>query len=317
MTRLLTSLLVSLTALVAMIAPASAQPCCTATGATEVSVVGRCHQSVLASQLSYERGLAYYDADGERSFRDDAANDVILTVGGGTRLGWDRLQVHGGIPLRLQQRQSGTNSSTAWGIGDAAFELRFTPLYDAMGGIGGEASSFLPFVDVFAGVKMPTGRAPEDARDSTLADVTSDGAWAATGGVRLTKFVTTSDIVSLQLDLVHAFARDIPTPTGELSLARGLQTGTRLGYTRLFNLFWSAGGHVDLRLRGPTALGDADVPDSESRRVMVGAHVTRVVAFPYWEVTLAAATDTLLPEVARNVLAAGPTASLTLRRTFP
>lgn len=299
-------------------ASATAQPCCTATGASELSVVGRCHQAVAASQLSYDRGVASYDAQGDAHLREQAStDDVVLTLGAGTRVFSERLQIHGGLPLRLQRRGAADEDATGWGLGDAAAELRWTPIYDPMSGIGPSGASFLPFVDLFVGAKFPTGRAPEDGSDSSGADVTGDGAWAATGGVRLTKFLTSSHVLTLQADLAHSFARDIPTPRGDMSFARGLESGYKLGYTHLFDLFWSAGANVDLRVRGATQLDGGAVPDSEYHRVRVGAHVTRVIAFPYWEVTLAGSTDTFAPGLGRNVPAVGPSASLTLRRTFP
>lgn len=298
---------------------ASAQACCTATGAGEFAVVGRCHDGVAAAQLSFERAWGSYDQQGRHNALGSAeVDDVILALGAGQRVITDSLQVHGSVPLRMQYRRFGDAEGTiAAGLGDAAFALRWTALEDRMGGLDlSEAGSLLPFLDVYAGLKVPSGRAPEHSQTSTGADITGDGAWQAIAGAKLSKFVTSSHVLAIQGEYAHRFSREIERSGSATSFDAGEELSAQLSWLQIHDLFWSWGAFGKAQWTLNAREDGAIVEESAMRRLRMGAHLTHGVQFPQWEVTLAASVDAWWSGANRNVPYVGPSAALTLRRNW-
>ena len=154
--------LLTLTTLLCPARSLLAQACCGANSTTDFGVVAPDARATLAAMLAYQQGFGSFDAagrfDGEGGLRD---RDLVLRVGGGLRLWPELLQVHGGVPVRLQHRDLGQQDATDVGLGDVTAVLRATLLKPIVDGIDfDEPDSLIPLLDVYAGVKAPTGAAP-------------------------------------------------------------------------------------------------------------------------------------------------------------
>ncbi|MCA9548244.1 MAG: hypothetical protein KC613_27765 [Myxococcales bacterium] len=291
-----------------------AQACCTGTGAGEFGVVGRCRQAVLGASLSYTHALASFDKAGERQPLEDAiADDVVWTVGGGARItpAW---QIHGSVPLRLQYRGfTGLDADTQVGLGDVTLGTRYLAVTDPMTGI---SQSLLPFVDLLALVRLPTGRAPEATEVPTGADVMGAGGYELTLGVRVSKFITPNHALVVNGSVGLRPARDLDLPGGTRRFAPGQVGNLHLMYLYVHSLWWSGGLHATGRWTGDAAEDGVTVPDSGSARTRLGAHVTYALQVPYWEITGAVWLDPWWDHGAANQPFVGPTASLTLQRSW-
>ncbi|MEZ4250463.1 MAG: hypothetical protein R3B99_19695 [Polyangiales bacterium] len=178
-------------ALLGMTAEVSAQACCAGTGSGEVGLVGPCHDGGITSSLTYTRALASYDAEGGVHGTHASVDDLVLALSGGVRFADRRLLLALAAPVRLQHRRYGEARSTRVGLGDTSVSLRAMAVRGSMRGFErGDAESYVPFVDLFATVGAPTGRAPNDAKDRLGADVTGTGAFSLALGTRLTSFLT-------------------------------------------------------------------------------------------------------------------------------
>ncbi len=299
---------------------ASAQACCTATGAGEFAVVGRCQDSVIATQLTYQHGLGTYSDQGDyRSLDHAQVDDMTLSLGGGFRPFHKRFQVYGSVPLRLQYRAfDAAGSDLRLGPGDAGAGARWTALQDRMGGMSwDDAGSFIPFLDVYAGVKMPTGRAPEDTVLTTGADITGDGAWQLMAGAKVSKFLDAHHVIGLQASYSHPLARTIDKAGGgKTDYTAGRVADLQASYLHIHDLFWSWGFNSSLRFSQEAEADGQAVPDSETRRLRFGAHVTHGFDFPFWEATLSVAADAWWDGASTNLPFVGPAVSLALRRQF-
>lgn len=301
---------------------ANAQACCTATGSNELAVVGRCYTATVAGQVSYEPAWGSYDADGEHhAIRDAKVHDVVFTLGAGTRLGWKRLQAYGTLPFRLQHRKLGNaDGATAFRPGDATAAVRLTAVDDLMAGMDvADPRTLLPFVDLFAGVGAPLGIAPEDSAVDSAADVTSDGAWKLSGGVKLAKFLTLSHVLALRTTYDHRFARTVDVgddlPSRQVDL--GDDVSNNLSFLYLHDLWWSGGALADVRFTLPAEEDGAEVPSSSARRFRLGAWGSYYVSYPTWQLTASLTSDLPIDQLGKNVPFAGPTAALTLQRNIP
>ena len=230
------------------------------------------------------------------------------------------VQIQAALPLRWQQRAYPTMASqSAVGVGDAAVALRWTALEDKMTGVlAGEPGMYLPFLDLAAGVKMPTGRATEDGNpDKAGADVTGDGAWQVTATVRVLKYVTRQHAFGIGADYSHQFDRSVPDGNGGKSkFAKGDSLEVRGTWLQLHGMYWSWGAFASYLMGADAHQAGVAVPDSAVRHFRVGANVTRVLSLPAWETTLGVALDPWWQDGARNVPYVGPSVSLSLRRNF-
>lgn len=299
---------------------ASAQACCTATGAGEFAVVGRCQSAVIATQLTYQHGLGTYTDRGDYRGIDHAqVDDVTLSLGGGFRPFHPQWQVYGSVPLRLQYRAfDAAGSDLRLGPGDAAAGVRWTALQDAMGGLAlSDPSTLTPFLDLYATLKTPTGRAPEDTEVTTGADITGDGAWQLAAGAKLSKFLTPNHVVGLQGTYSHLFARTIEKANGQTTdYAPGAEVDLTATYLHIHDLFWSWGLNSSLKFAGETVADGKTVPDSQTRRLRFGGHVTHGFDFPKWEATLSVTVDAWWDGASANLPFVGPAASLAIRRQW-
>jgi hypothetical protein len=312
----------TLTATVVLALPSSAfaQACCTATGAGEFAVVGRCQEAVIATQLTFQRAVGTFSGRGDyHSLSHAEVDDVVVSIGGGLRVLHPSLQIYASAPLRVQYRSfDATGGDLSLGPGDAAGGVRWTALEDRMSGLSWEdPESFIPFVDVYATVKTPTGRAPERTRVTTGADITGDGAWQLSAGAKLSKFLTPKNLLGLQATYTHALERGIEKPDGAITdYAPGDELDVQLSYLRISNIFWSWGLNASFKAAGETYADGAAVARSETQRLRFGAHLTHGFEFPYWEATVSATTDAWWDGASANLPFAGPAASITVRRQF-
>jgi hypothetical protein len=297
---------------------AFAQACCTSTGGGEFSAVGPGQFAVVAAQVSYERALGSYSDRGDyHPALEASVDDFIVALGGGVRPGGKSLQLHGSVPARLQRRGfPGLDSDVAVGFGDATLEARWTALEDRLDGISSEPQAWMPSLDVLFGGTAPTGRSPEDGTRLTGVDVTGDGAWKLTAGLRVTKFVTSRHSLGLAMALSHRFAQSVAREDGAVRRAPGPETIGRAFYLYVPSTYWSFGGAASVRL-GDAAREDGQLlPGSATRRTRLSVHATYALDFPEWEITSALTTDGWWQGAGRNVPFAGPSLSLTLRRQF-
>jgi hypothetical protein len=297
----------------------AAQACCTATGAGEFSVVGRCQESSVGMKLSYTRAMGTFDEDGNYTgLRRAGVDDATLSLGGGTRIIHRSLQVYGSLPLRLQHRDfSGMASTTSFGFGDAAAAVRWTALDDVMEGLRfDDSSTLVPFLDVYSGVKAPTGRAPDSTRVATGSDIMGDGSWKVFGGVKLSKFLAAQHVVGLSGQYSYAFVHRVERADSQMRIRPGPSWIGGATYQYIPNVFWSAGLTSTYQFEQAFHEDSVAVPESSTKRLSFGAHVTHGFGFPFWEATFSVEVDSWWNGAGANVPFAGPTASLTLRRQW-
>lgn len=300
-------------------ARARAQACCTATASDEFAVVARCHDAVLAAQIGYERALGSFDSGARyRALDGSVVGAAQLVLGAGARLYPRSLQIGGSLPILLQHRHlQGLDSSTAAGTGDATLALRWTAITDRIEPASwSEPTTLLPYVDLIAGSRIPTGRAPEDSRTSSGVDATGTGAWTPFVGVKLSKFLSMSNVIAVDVRYAHPMSRDVRAPTGTKSLEPGDEVTLKGSWLHLHGLLWNAGLFVDLQLAGSRSEDGELVADSDARRLRFGGHVGHVFDYPNWEISAGVASDAFWSGPSKNVPYAGPSASLTVTRHF-
>lgn len=299
---------------------AGAQACCTATGSSELGVVGRCHFAVLATQLGYDRGLGSFDsAGGYHSLGSAEVNDAVLTLAGGVRLGTPALQVHGTLPFRLQHRDlRGLAPATRLGAGDASLGFRALVLEDWVAGMDlAEPGTLVPFVELFVASRFPTGRDAGASETPTQADVMGEGGWTALAGAQVTKFLTLHQAVVVTASYAHRFAHDVAGAQGQSrSFSPGDEIDVKLGYVNVLDLFWSATVFSTLRWTRPASSDGTRIANSDSRRWRLGAGASHYLSYPYWQLTLSASFDPPVEGVGENVPFAGVSAGLTFQRNF-
>jgi hypothetical protein len=299
---------------------AAAQACCSTTGSEEFGVVNRCSTALVAAQISASHALGSYDARGRYLAIDGAVDDGVLALGAGARLWPSSLQIHGSVPFRLQRRElSGLSPSTAGGIGDASLALRWTALSDPIGAVSSEPSSWVPFLDLYAGARLPTGRPPEDSEEPSGADVTGDGAFAPFAGAKISKFFGMHHVLLLQALYTARLARDVAAGPGggQSSFDAGDVVTLRTGWLYLHDIYLSGGPFVELELAGAAEQDGRRVADSEARRLRFGGHVSWLFDYPSWEGIVSVSSDAFWDGTSKNVPFAGPAVGLTISRHFP
>ncbi len=293
----------------------TAQACCTATAFGENGVVGRCHRAVLSSEWSLSEYAWGFDGNGQvLQHRDRELRDLQWNLAGGIRFPYRALQIHVQLPLLYQVRRLDGNGSSETGIGDGLVGLRWTVLQDPMMGIHSQwGLSYRPFLDLALSLKAPTGRAPWESRDLSGADVTGSGTWQLMGGIKVSKFV----VPQWAIVLGGFYGRSITHSGPEgMSFRPGDETQLIASLLHVRNFLWSGGGSLSMRSTGPASVADEEVSGSETRRVILGLQVTRVVKAPFWEVNVGMASDARWDGGGRGIPFAGPSISLGLRRAF-
>ncbi len=223
------------------------------------------------------------------------------------------------MPLKLQYRRlPGLDAETRAGVSDLALGLRVIALDDEQSVLDlGRPGTLLPFVEPFMGVRLPSGRSPDDSETTTQADVTGDGYWLAHAGLTLSKFVTPRNAVSLSLSYGHRFARRLELPNGERqTVTPGAELDARVAFFRAFDLFWSASLFVSWRSTATPERDGLEQTDGGTRRVRFGAAGLHYLSYPSWRLQAAVAYDPPLNGFARNVPFAGSSLTLGLQRNF-
>ena len=301
------------------LARATAQACCGANSITDFGVVAPHAQATLASAFSLQQGFGSYSPGGEFSAaRRLSDRNISLRLGGGVRLGWNRLQLHGSVPISLQQRASGDDSRSAWGLGDLSAVLRLTLMKPVLDGIFlDRPQSFIPLWDLFVGVKAPTGKGPARDQDPSLVDVFGNGAWELSLGTKVTKSVTATHLLGLkaQYDLRFATERDQGN-AGQVDFKPGDQLSFRLEWIYAPNIFWSGAVFANLRLAKAVQIDGVTVPASDERLINAGVQVTYAFAYPDWDITFGVNSDAFWEQGGVNVPFAAFGGIVALRRTF-
>lgn len=297
---------------------AHAQACCSASDGGQFGAVNIGHEAMLTASASLEPTLGSYGADGQyRSYDGATLYDLVTTVGGGTRFGFERFQIHGAIPLRLQYRDIADSTATGWGIGDASVGLRFMVVRGSLTGIErGDPTSYVPFLEPYLTGKIPVGRTPDSGNDPSGADITGDGHWGLAGGVRAMKFLHARHAVGPYAELDYRFGRHIERATDTVRYRPGTQFGVGLTYLHTPSVRWSWGLDLGFDVAGDAREAGEVVADSATRRLSGGVHVTRHLAFPFWEVTLSATNDAWGDHAGKNLPFVGPSIALSVQRNF-
>jgi hypothetical protein len=294
---------------------ARAQTCCTTTGANELGVVDRDHFAALGAELVHDRGYGTFDADGSFSgLRGAEIDDFVFSLGGGIRLFPRALQLNAALPLRFQYRELGAAQGSHFGLGDASASLRYL-LVDG-GRPGAPDGRFVPFVEPFAGARLPTGTGPDDASDPTLVDATGDGAAMFYAGVLLVEFLNDDDALKLEAVFGHRFDHELETADGPRSFGPGPEFTARAGFGHRINLHWSWDVFLALRATGASSLNGATVADSSTHRLRAGAALAHYLRFPTWQLVVSASFDPPIDGFGSNVPFAGSSLILGLRRNF-
>jgi len=309
---------------------AHAQSCCSLVSEDELSVVPPRRRAVVTSRFSAKQMLFLHDSEG-RSHplgEDVSATDLALAVGGGLRLPfYDRLQLHGTMPVRAQLRtlpssDAERDTATALGAGDASLFVRWSALFDDERGLLGDDSSLQPSLDLFAGAKLPTGRHVEGPRARDLARTMGDGSTALVVGMSALKYITSTQGARLSLRFVHPLARDSdPAGTGYEAFTPGDQLGVTAGYWLLEGMHWLFGAALDSTwtfASSARAPGEPErsLSNTEMHQTSIGLQLTRVLRMPDLDLTAGLGADLPLPSVSANVSWEGVQASIALRYHF-
>lgn len=297
----------------------AAQACCGASSTTDFGVVPPHAQATLTSLLSFQQGFGSFDTSGDfTAARTLSDRNVTLRLGGGVRLPFNRLQIHGGIPVSLQQRGTAEDSKLAAGLGDISAVLRLSALIPVLDGLQlDRPESFIPLWDIYSGVKAPTAPGPGADRDPSQVDVRGNGVFEWTLGTKVTKSLTLSHLIAfnIQYDVRLSTERDQGADT-RIDFKPGNQLGLRLEWLHTHTLFWTFAAFANLRASGNSQIDGREVPSSEERLVNVGGLVTYAFAYPDWDVTIGLNTDAFWNQGGVNVPFAAFSATVAFRRTF-
>ncbi|MBZ0272050.1 hypothetical protein K8I61_08435 [bacterium] len=300
-------------------APAAAQPCCAATGSGDIFAVGPERLASFTAELTWEHGVGSYDRDAKyHPFDGVSADDVILALGGGIRpLGPLSLwQIYGSVPLRHQRRKlRGLDGAQATGVGDVTAVARFSPLADFQLGLDRRPKTWIPDLHLQAGVILPAGRSPHDSREPTGVDIMGAGAWGATAGANVRKFLA----MSFALGAGVQYDRHFETRIGAAAAER-FRPGDVLTYSASAQWTpahdWNAQAFASLRQAFAPELDREPVKDAASWRPRFGLGVTRVLVTAKWEAALRLTLDPWWDGAAYNVPFAGSSVSAAGRRQF-
>lgn len=155
-----------------------AQACCAAGAAVSPGRLALHEKALVGAQVALAWGLGSYDDDSNfrRKAKGAAQMDLVLSPFVTLKL-VDRLQWGVNVPLVLSVRKSeASGSEVGGGVGDAATSLRYDVIRD------GEYQ-YVPGFAVLAAVSAPTGRTPEEARNTLGSDATGVGVWQLGGGL--------------------------------------------------------------------------------------------------------------------------------------
>jgi len=299
-------------------AHAEAQACCVG-GGGQLGVVGRERRAALTAQMSYQRALGSYAADGDYHRLDASIDDVTLDLGGGVRFVDHRIELSALVPTRLQHRAyRGSEGSTRVGIGDVSLGAGVMVVRGSVDGMRrAEPRTWVPFVDLSFGVVLPTGRAPEDSTDQNGADVTGTGHLTLQGGLRVAQFLSMKQILTLSLLYEQGLARDVSSLSGTSHRFRpGRAVTARVSWLYARDMIWSGGLFANARFGAAAHQDGLLVHASGTRRLSLGGLLSWVFDLPYWEATLSLSLDAFFDGVDRNLPQVGPTASLLIKRSF-
>jgi hypothetical protein len=176
-------------------------------------------------QLGHARSLGQWDAAGTLRWNPPDFSDGVSRVEP-----WaivrvhPRVEVHGRVPVVVNDRRSGDERQTAGGLGDVGAGARFEVL--AIGAYAG-----LPSLAFTVAAVAPTGRRVEDTEPPLFAGATGRGAWSG----------------SLALESEYAvlpwFVRLDAGATEHLAFRRS-DAGARQRYGRLTTVGLSAGREI-------------------------------------------------------------------------
>ncbi|MCH2108457.1 MAG: hypothetical protein MK135_03960 [Polyangiaceae bacterium] len=295
---------------------ALAQACCSGSAANQFGIVARGNRALVGLRVGEEFSFWSANTQGQLSaFRDATVLDSVFTLGGGVRLFSPRLQIQGSLPLRLQYRALGEEQEFALGFGDAFLNARWILFEDDTEGLI-ESGSWVPFVEPFIGIGFPTGRPPAESRSPLLADVTGTGDWQLAFGLRTSRYLTEKDVLFANARWGHAFARQVVRLGEQERFRLGEELNFQLSYFHFFNLFWALGGSVDYRVLTEARADGQVVPNSQARRMSVGAQLSYFFRWPSWQLRFGGSFDPPIPGVQANLPYGGVSVGLSLERHF-
>jgi hypothetical protein len=266
--------------------PAAAAACCMSATSFGVGRLLVWEDWAAGVQLGHARSLGQWDADGALRWNAPGFSDGVSRVEP-----WaivrvhPRLELHGRVPVLVNDRRSGGESQTAGGLGDAGAGARLEVL--AVGAYAG-----IPSLAFTVGAVAPTGRRVEDTRPPLFAGTTGRGAW---GG---------SLAVEAEYAVLPWFVRLDAGVTEYLPFRRS-DTGARQRYGQVGTAALSAGrelfdGSLVLALaatgewEGPLSIDAVRVPDSGARSYALAGSLSWRVD-PHWTL-VGTFTNTVWPD---------------------
>jgi hypothetical protein len=308
---------------------AQAQSCCGVAGEDELSVAGFDRRAVLTSKLGVEHMLGHHDRDARYHGLGEGveATDAQLVLGAGVRMPfYEPLQLHGSLPVRVQHRAlpapSGEqDSALRLGMGDASVFARWSALRDDERGLFDAKSTVAPSLDLFIGVKLPSGVHDEGGDARALARTMGDGVTALIAGVRAIKYVTPEHAIRLSLRYDLKLARDASGASGYEEFSPGDTLGLTVGYLGTSGMRWAFGVTADaaftLESSARTAGGELEpLAGTAMHEITLGAHLTHLIVMPELDLTLGVAYTPPIAYFARNTSLEGVLCALTLRWHF-
>lgn len=296
---------------------AAAQACCINPGAYTLGRVAPWDRAVLAAELGYDYAYGSANQLGEyHALHDTQAQDVVLALGGGYRV-LPVLQLQAELPLRLQYRNlPGLSAATTLRPGDAAGALRWLVLEDSSDAPAANPRGWSPLLELVAGVTLPTGRAPEDSREASGADITGSGSWLVSLGFDASKALGRRDVVALSAFYGFTPERTIDDAGGSHAFDPGDELNLRLGTVHFVDPFWNWGLFSTLRLSTAVSQDDQRIANSALRRVRLGLFATHLVSQPNWSLTASLAFDPPVSGLAQNIPFTSASLNLLLSRSF-
>jgi hypothetical protein len=272
----------------------------------------------LAAQLVYDYGTGSSDSSGDYAGLGGArVHDGTLGLGAGFRP-FERLQVHASMPFRVQYRDlGGLESKTATRLGDSSLALRYMLSDEPMAPIAADPASWLPFLELIAGVTAPSGRAPEDSNEPSGADITGNGYWMVSAGAKLSRRVSHDDALTFAALYGYTSERSIELgPGASRDFDPGNELNLRLNSWHALNVHWAFGLLSTFRLTGKAREDGALVADSSLHRLRFGGFVDHYLSYPNLQLTTNLLFDPPFDGFSRNVPFTSATLAFLLSYSF-
>lgn len=283
--------------------PARGQACCAGAALVTPARLAMRESVLVGGQLRLTRDLGSFDANGRylkspsETSETDFEEDLLVAV---RVLGDGQLALQ--IPFVETRRTTPVAAELGGGLGDVNIGARYDFTY--------AGDPVLPGIAVLAGVTLPTGRAPDQARSALATDATGVGAVQASLGLALEQ-----TFGRWLVNLTGIVSQRFPRTVEGLSERLGVLFAGNVAAGYLFRGGEGLALVAHFEAEGAATVDGVRAPDS-SRRSSTLALVFGLPVDDRWRMQLACAAPVAITGFGENQLA-GLVGSFTLIRSWP